>query len=68
MQKFNQAVIKRIEKIANKVYRNNEYGVYMLINDLEEFFEMNGNDNVDRMTTDEFEQYINEICSENGRM
>ena len=60
--------MNRIEKIANKVYRNNEHSVYMLINDLEEFFEMNGNDNVDRMTTDEFERYIDEICSENERM
>ncbi|MBQ3124093.1 MAG: hypothetical protein IJC09_01560 [Clostridia bacterium] len=56
------AVMSRIENMANKVYRGNKNAVYMLINDLEELFEMNGNSNdVERMTTEEFDRYIENI-------
>lgn len=56
------SVMNRIENMANKVYRGNKNAIYMLINDLEEFFEMNGNEtNVDRMTTEEFNRYIENI-------
>ena len=61
-------LINRIEKIANKVYRGNKNALYMLVNDLEEFFEMNGNSDVDKMTTEEFDRYIKNICKENERM
>ena len=54
-----KAIISRIENIANKVYRGSDNSVFMLINDLEEFFEIDTDNNaVERMTTDEFEQYI----------
>lgn len=54
-----RTVMSRIENIANKVYRDSDNSVFMLINDLEEFFEIDTNSNaVERMTTDEFEQYI----------
>ena len=56
------AVMSRIENMANKVYRGNKNAVYMLINDMEELFEMNGNSNdVERMTTEEFDRYIENI-------
>ena len=56
------AVMSRIENMANKVYRGNKNAVYMLINDMEELFEMNGNSNdVERMTTEEFDRYIDNI-------
>ncbi len=56
------AVMSRIENMANKVYRGNKNAVYMLINDLEELFEMNGNSNdVERMTTEDFDRYIENI-------
>lgn len=61
-------LINRIEKIGNKVYRGNKNALYMLVNDLEEFFEMNGNSDVDKMTTEEFDRYIKNICKENERM
>ena len=61
-------LINRIEKIANKVYRGNKNALYMLVNDLEEFFEMNGNSDVDKMTTEEFDRYIKNICKENERV
>lgn len=55
-------VMSRIENIANKVYRGNKNAVYMLINDMEELFEMNGNStDVERMTTEEFDRYIENI-------
>lgn len=57
-----KTVISRIENMARKVYRGNENAVYMLINDLEEFFEMNDYDkNVERMTSEEFDKYIEQI-------
>ena len=55
-------VMSRIENMANKVYRGNKNAVYMLINDLEELFEMNVNSNdVERMTTEDFDRYIENI-------
>lgn len=56
------AIMSRIENMANKVYRGNKNAVYMLINDMEELFEMNGNStDVERMTTEEFDKYIENI-------
>lgn len=56
------AVMSRIENMANKVYRGNKNAVYMLINDMEELFEMNSAGNhVERMTTEEFDRYIENI-------
>lgn len=55
-------VMSRIENMANKVYRGNKNAVYMLINDMEELFEMNSTENsVERMTTEEFDRYIENI-------
>ena len=54
-------VMSRIENIANKVYRDSDNSVFMLINDLEEFFEIDTNNNaVEKMTTDEFDRYISQ--------
>ena len=56
------AIMSRIENMANKVYRGNKNSVFMLVNDLEELFEMNGNSNdVERMTTEDFDRYIENI-------
>lgn len=56
------AVLSRIEAMAKKVYRGNANAVYMLINDLEDFFEMNDYDkDMDRMTSQEFDRYIDKI-------
>ena len=41
MKNEKNEVLRRFENIAKKVYRGNKNGIYMLINDLEEFFEMN---------------------------
>ena len=61
----NNVVIERINNIAKKVYRNNKNAVFMLINDLEEFFEINKNtDNTNMMTSEEFEKYIKNIMEE----
>lgn len=61
----NNVVIERINSIAKKVYRNNKDAVFMLINDLEEFFEINKNtDNTNMMTSEEFEKYIKNIMEE----
>ena len=55
----------RIERIAQKVYRGNKNAVYMLVNDLEEFFEINKPiDDIEKMTTEEFNQYVKNICDE----
>lgn len=57
-----KAMLSRIEAMAKKVYRGNANAVYMLINDLEDFFEMNDYDkNMDRMTSQEFDRYIEKI-------
>jgi hypothetical protein len=62
MQNYNiNAVVDRIERMAAKVYRNNKNSVIMLINDLENFFEIDTSKNVDKMTTDEFASYIAKI-------
>ena len=37
-------IMERFEKIAKKVYRNKPNALDMLINDLEDFFEMNAKD------------------------
>lgn len=56
------AVVSRIEAIAKKVYRGNRNAVFMLINDLEEFFEINDyHNNPARMTSQEFDRYIDKI-------
>ena len=61
MDKFNKEnAMKRIENIAQKVYRDHENALFMLVNDLEEFFEINTNDAC-KMTSDEFDQYLREI-------
>ena len=45
------AVLSRIDRMAKKVYRGNRNAVYMFINDLEEFFEINDyNNSAARMT------------------
>ncbi len=63
MANFDQnAVVSRIEAMAKKVYRGNANAVLMLINDLEDFFEMNDYDkDMDRMTSQEFDRYIDKI-------
>jgi hypothetical protein len=62
MQNYNiNAVVDRIERMAAKVYRNNKNSVIMLINDLENFFEIDTSKNVDKMITDEFASYIAKI-------
>ena len=59
------AVLNRIEKIAQKVYRQHENAVYMLINDLEDFFEVNNETNdVNKMTSREFDMYIDNILDD----
>ena len=56
------AVISRIDRMAKKVYRGNKNAVYMFINDLEEFFEINNYDNNSaQMTSEEFNRYIEKI-------
>ncbi len=50
-------VLARFERIAQKVYRNMANASNMLINDLEDFFEMNTKD-IKSMTWDEFDRYI----------
>lgn len=50
----------RIENIARKVYRSHKDALYMLINDLEEFFEINSTD-INKLTSEEFNQYIENI-------
>ncbi len=54
--------MSRIENIAQRVYRDHKNALFMLVNDLEEFFEINntGND-ASRMTSDEFDTYIKNI-------
>ncbi len=54
--------MSRIENIAQRVYRDHKNALFMLVNDLEEFFEINtaGND-VNRMTSEEFDAYIKNI-------
>ncbi len=44
-------IMQRLEQIANKVYRNSKNALFMLVNDLEEVFEMNKND-INQMTTE----------------
>lgn len=63
MRNYNRnAVLSRIEAMAKKVYRRNPNAVCMLINDLEDFFEMNDYDkDMDRMTSQEFDSYIDKI-------
>lgn len=57
-----KAVISRIDRMAKKVYRGNKNAVYMFINDLEEFFEINNYDNNSaQMTSEEFNRYIEKI-------
>ena len=56
---------ERIKYIAEKVYRNHQNALYMLVNDLEEFFEINGSD-VNKMTSDEFDRYIKELMHQNA--
>lgn len=56
------AIVLRIEAMAKKVYRGNRNAVYMLINDLEEFFEINDyHGSTTRMTSQEFDRYIERI-------
>ena len=66
MDKNNDSIImQRIDNIAKKVYRGNKNALFMLINDLEEFFEMNKKTvNAYMMTSDEFDKYINNIINE----
>ena len=65
MYKNNDSIImERINNIAKKVYRGNKNALFMLVNDLEEFFEMNKTtDNACMMTSDEFDKYINNIIN-----
>jgi len=64
MKNENIAVFQRFENIAKKVYRGNKNAIYMLINDLEEFFEMNNQSSkADMMTSEEFDEYINRIMN-----
>ena len=58
------AAFERIKYIAEKVYRNHQNALYMLVNDLEEFFEINGSD-VNKMTSSEFDRYIKELMQQN---
>lgn len=63
MKKYSREMIfARFENIANTVYRGNQNSLCMLINDLEEFFEINNpQKSVDKMTTEEFDRYISKI-------
>ena len=62
MENENIVALRRFENIAKKVYRGNKNAIYMLINDLEEFFEINNqSSNADMMTSEEFDKYINRI-------
>ena len=64
MQENNKTIaFERIENIARKVYRNHSNALYMLVNDLEEFFEINTND-TDKFTSDEFDKYIRDILEQ----
>lgn len=64
MKNENIAALHRFENIAKKVYRGNKNAIYMLINDLEEFFEINTqSSNADMMTSEEFDKYINNIMN-----
>lgn len=56
-------IMERFENIAKKVYRNRPNALDMLINDLEDFFEMNAKD-VNTMTSDEFDRYIEGIYNQ----
>ena len=47
------AVLSRIDRMAKKVYRGNKNAVYMFINDLEEFFEINDYNNNNRLLYNE---------------
>ena len=57
--------ISRIENIAQRVYRDHKNALFMLVNDLEEFFEINTGNDASRMTSDEFDAYIKNILEEN---
>ena len=47
---------------GKKIYRGNRNAVYMFINDLEEFFEINDyNSSSAQMTSEEFDRYIEKI-------
>lgn len=65
MNNNESAAFERIKYIAEKVYRNHQNALYMLVNDLEEFFEINDND-VNKMTSNEFDRYIKELMEQNG--
>lgn len=54
-------LFNRFEKIANKVYHYHKNAIHMLINDLEDFFEIESNDSVANLTDEEFKNYISEI-------
>lgn len=56
------AILSRIDRMAKKIYRGNRNAVYMFINDLEEFFEINDyNSSSAQMTSEEFDRYIEKI-------
>lgn len=54
-------LLNKFEKIANKVYCGHKNAIYMLINDLENFFEIESNDSVANLTDEQFKNYISEI-------
>ena len=57
-----KAILSRIDRMAKRVYRGNKNAVYMFFNDLEEFFEINDyNSSTSRMTSEEFDRYIEKI-------
>ena len=59
---YKKAILSRIDRMAKRVYRGNKNAVYMFINDLEEFFEINDyNSSTSRMTSEEFDRYIEKI-------
>ena len=62
--KNNDVILNRLERIAHKVYRDHENSIYMLINDLEDFFEVNMDINdASKMTSEEFDNYIKKILN-----
>ena len=48
-----KAILSRIDRMAKRVYRGNKNAVYMFINDLEEFFEINDYNNNNRLLYNE---------------
>jgi hypothetical protein len=60
-EKDTNLIFKRIQSIANKIYKNHKNSIYMLLNDLDELAEINQKSDINSMTTEDFSKYIKSI-------